>query len=383
MIKRRLAEHIRRRERRHRDRGRIQTRLTENSSDCLFVFETESASKQYRVDHACLILERMGLKCIQISLQELDTIERYNWLERVRLVVLHRLPSTLSVKHLINGCIRWKVPLVLDLDDAIDDVTVYRQSAIYDHLNRLEKRIHDDLSRRVAESLKAADAVSVSTRPLADRIAATGKPVICIPNRISPIMISSADPDSGEHRMPRSLGYMSGTSTHHRDFGTIASAVRRIMQQHTDVRLVIAGPLELPDSIDTRFQDRILRLPLKNWPDFLPYYRRVAVNLAPLETNNPFCRAKSGIKFLEAALSSTPTIAPPSPDFLRVITHESTGFIASSEDQWFQTIQQCLTNPLNATEIGENARKYVIQNENIEVNIPIWRDLLSRLGVWP
>lgn len=381
MIKRRLVEHIRRRERRIRDKGDTQRSLSNTHFTCLFVYETESASKQYRVDHACISLEQIGLRCKQISLQALDTVERFHWLQRVQLVVLHRLPWTLSIRALIDGCKRWKTPVILDLDDAIHDVSVYRQSAVYDHLNKLEKRIHDDLSKRIGRSLDAADAVTVSTKPLAEMMESLQKPVFLIPNRVSGAMIDLTRHSNTASRTPCSIGYMSGTATHHRDFAMIASSVAKLMSEHDDLRLVIAGPLELPDALQSCFASRIQRLPLRDWPDFLTYYRMITVNMAPLENNNLFCSAKSGIKFLEAALSETPTVASPIPDFKRLIDHDQTGLLAETENQWARCLEACIHHPDTAREMGTRAHQAVVNHETVTANNKRWQTVLDRLDV--
>ena len=59
---------------------------------------------------------------------------------------------------------------------------------------------------------------------------------------------------------------------------------------------------------------------------------RFDINLAPLEFGNPYCQAKSELKFFEAALVDAPTVASPTGPFRRVIDHGKTGFLAATAD---------------------------------------------------
>jgi hypothetical protein len=71
---------------------------------------------------------------------------------------------------------------------------------------------------------------------------------------------------------------------------------------------------------------------------------RFAVNIAPLEADNPFCEAKSELKFFEAALAGVPTIASPAGPFQRAIDDGVTGFLARTEDEWHAALTRLLTD---------------------------------------
>ena len=72
--------------------------------------------------------------------------------------------------------------------------------------------------------------------------------------------------------------------------------------------------------------------PLLNLPTEMA---RLDINLAPLEVGNPFCEAKSELKFFDAALVNVPTVASPTGPFRRAIDHGRTGFLATSGDDWY------------------------------------------------
>ena len=82
---------------------------------------------------------------------------------------------------------------------------------------------------------------------------------------------------------------------------------------------------------------------------------RFDINLAPLEVGNPFCEAKSELKFFDAALVDVPTIASPTGPYRRAIVHGSTGFLAASGDDWYIYIKRLVKDPALREQIGHSA----------------------------
>jgi hypothetical protein len=105
------------------------------------------------------------------------------------------------------------------------------------------------------------------------------------------------------------IGYAGGSRTHQRDFAVAALAVARVLQERPHCRLVLfkraeelVPLLDLEEFAD--FQGLADRVewqnfaPLSQLPEKLAFFD---INLAPLETGNVFCEAKSELKFFEAA----------------------------------------------------------------------------------
>ena len=117
-----------------------------------------------------------------------------------------------------------------------------------------------------------------------------------------------------------------------------ASAVARVLAEHPDARFVsFEGALdiaELPDLERVRQQVELRQLVSL---DQLPAeYARLDVNIAPLEVGNPFCEVKSELKYFEAALAGTPTVASPTEPFAAVVRHGETGYLAADEESWYE-----------------------------------------------
>jgi GT2 family glycosyltransferase len=149
---------------------------------------------------------------------------------------------------------------------------------------------------------------------------------------------------AGWDRLVR-IGYAAGTVTHQRDFAVALPGLIRVLEMRAQVRLVLFrakhGPeLVVVDEFEALapFADRIEwrdKVELAALPDELA---RFDINIAPLELGNPFCEAKSELKYFEAALVDVPTVASPTGPFARCIEHGRNGLLAADDEAW----QQCL-----------------------------------------
>jgi glycosyltransferase involved in cell wall biosynthesis len=161
------------------------------------------------------------------------------------------------------------------------------------------------------------------------------------------------------------LGYAGGTRTHQRDFECAAPAVARILREHPECRLVVFRRdsvdaaqrcLDLEEfpafaGLDSQIEWR-RTVPLRQLPNEMA---RFDINLAPLETGNVFCEAKSELKYFEAALANIPTVASPTPPFGEAIRNGETGFLARNADEWYVCLKQLVTDPELRKRIGEAA----------------------------
>ena len=173
------------------------------------------------------------------------------------------------------------------------------------------------------------------------------------------------------------LGYFSGwPKAHESDLAVALPAVRRALDALPGARLRIVGHFER-SALPVDLRERVEIAP------FVPYERlfaeiaRVDINLAPL-VDNPHRRAKSAVKFLEAALVGVPTVASNLEPY-RLIDHGRTGMLAANEEEWYAGIMALATDPLRRRAIGDAARRYVLEHETTSVRAPAFAQLLRRL----
>ena len=93
-------------------------------------------------------------------------------------------------------------------------------------------------------------------------------------------------------------------------------------------------------------------VPLQELPDELA---RFDINTAPLELGNPFCEAKSELKYFEAALAGVCTVASPTGPMRRAIRDGETGLLAGTEEEWYQALTRLVDEPAVQRRIGHAA----------------------------
>jgi glycosyltransferase involved in cell wall biosynthesis len=131
------------------------------------------------------------------------------------------------------------------------------------------------------------------------------------------------------------------------------------MTRHAEVELHIVGPMELPDALK-RFGGRVKRRPLVPWRKWLSVLSTFDVNLAPLEAGNPFCEAKSEIKYTEAAILEVPTVASRIQAYQFAICDGETGMLAGDAEEWVANLEDLITDGDLRQQMGEAARADVL-----------------------
>jgi len=348
-------------------------RLWDPTRAVLFCFESENPSQVYRIQHTAKLVDRLGYTPVLIRLDQLEYLSRFNFLRNYSAIFLHRLELTSTVKRLISAARRFGTRIVLDLDDFIFDPAIYAMSGLFPRLNSIEIKLHMRMAENVRRTMDACDAVTVSTSILKQAVEDAGKPAFLLPNAVSDEMVKSFrishDPSAGVEKSAVIMGYLSGTSTHDRDFDEIRPAVESVLETFPETGLVIAGPLLINTDFELRYKTRIQRKKLVNWEEVPKLYRLIDLNLAPLETQNPFCAAKSGIKFLEAGLLGIPTIASPVPAFCEIIRHSDNGFLAHSRSDWLKCLNMLISDRDLLHKTGAEAHHTTITYHHLDGNL--------------
>ncbi len=277
-------------------------------------------------------------------------------------VVLYRVPATEQVLDLVN-MIRQRpepVPVLFDIDDLIFDPSIRTQlDPMLTKVAGLDLDLYWQGIRRYRTTLEAADAYIGSTAMLCEQVTElTGIPAHRWYNGVGRQVARISDFELYRPRAsgPVRMGYLSGTNTHNEDWAFVEPAIAQVLRRRPEVELWIGGLLD-PSSALREFGDRIRRLPLKPWPELPGVLRDLDINLAPLEPNKSFNEAKSAIKWLEAALTRTPTVASPTLPFREAITHGSTGLLAQTVDDWVEALLQLTDDALLRHRIGHAARE--------------------------
>ena len=303
---------------------------------------------------------------------------------------VYRVPASPEILGVIDRAKRRGIPVLFDVDDLIFDPqiaeTIPALRLLPDHV------VEDYLDgvRRYRTTLEHSDGYVGSTRMLVEHArATTGLPAARFENGVGLLLARASDRACAVPRPsgPVRLGYFSGTITHDLDWAEIEPAVIEILERHPDVQLVLGGLLTTGPELE-RFASRIERAPFVPWLQLPPLLRSVDVNLAPLQLGLPFNDAKSAIKWLEAGLVATPTVASATEPFRDAIEHGVTGMLATSTESWVDAIDRLVGDQRLRASMGERARRAALLRWSphlqgrrfLEVleQAHEWRDLAAR-----
>jgi glycosyltransferase involved in cell wall biosynthesis len=312
--------------------------------------EPHTPGHAYRVTRHAEAATQAGWDAIAISIH--DAPRRMDEIATAAIVVVWRATWSVTVEWILQVVRNNGARLVFDVDDL-----VFRpELATVETIDGIRSQNFDaggvaahfaDMQRAVA----AADACTCTTVELARHLRAFDKTAFVLPNGFDAAALAlsrlsvrrrRAAPDDGLVR----IGYAAGSRTHQRDFAQAASAVARVLAERPHCRLVL---FETPDGVakllDVDEFAAIEALPeqIEWWPmrplDRLPEaMARFDINLAPLEFGNPFCEAKSELKYFEAALVEVPTIASPTGPLRRAMRDGETGLLAASPEDWYRAL---------------------------------------------
>lgn len=280
-------------------------------------------------------------------------------LVQAHIVMIWRAAMTSEVAAAIEAIRRGGGKLLVDVDDLMF-VPALATEEVIDGIRSqgLDAVATSELFLRVRQVMAEADICICSTNVLAMHARQLETMTFLLPNGFDADVLTTsrlavrrrrADPRDDLIR----IGYAAGTRTHQRDFGTAADALVGILRQFPSCRLVL-------------FRDRSTGQPMLDLDEFPPLQQRAGqiewrdlvpiselpnelarfdINIAPLETGNPFCEAKSELKFFEAALAGVCTVASPTEPMRQAIRHGETGMLADTQDSWTAAMRTLVEDP--------------------------------------
>ena len=113
-----------------------------------------------------------------------------------------------------------------------------------------------------------------------------------------------------------------------------------LLYSREKARLLIVGPLTLEGPLATLAEhNKVFHHPFVPWTDLPAIIARIDINLAPLEIKHRFVRAKSEIKYLEAAAVGVPTIASPTEGFAEAVPEDAIAFCPQNTN-WKENLER-------------------------------------------
>jgi glycosyltransferase involved in cell wall biosynthesis len=126
------------------------------------------------------------------------------------------------------------------------------------------------------------------------------------------------------------VGYFSGTPTHNKDFAIVTGALARLFAQDERLVLRLVGFMDTTGDLG-KYADRIDRHELTDFMNLQRLIGGTELNLVPLQDNG-FTNCKSELKYFEAAITGTVTLASPTYVFRAAIREGENGYLVNSTD---------------------------------------------------
>lgn len=316
--------------------------------DALFVDGTNgSASTQYRVHRIAAGLAAQGWSVRTIQPDEAGALD-----ERLapRFVIIHRAPFTDPFPAFVAAMRARGAIIVYDIDDLLFDEELITEIDAVRHMTAAQQRHFRSVVRSCLDFILAADCCTTSTVPLVRAIEELGKPAWRVRNSLSADNLERfAEPPRRPARRPSpfTIGYYSGTKTHQADFAPLAPALARVMATHDDVQFRLVGALDLQSFPELASFERprrpgasarITRVGLMPHDTMIRDQLACDLIVAPLHSGDPFCEAKSELKFFEAALTGCPVIASPTLPFREASEEGRLALLANTTEEWLAAL---------------------------------------------
>ncbi|MBS4075950.1 glycosyltransferase [Ameyamaea chiangmaiensis] len=357
-------------------------RLRDTGRRVLFVSaEPSTPGHIYRCEHQAEAVRMAGHEARIIALGDVGP-DSVAWAE---VLVLWRVAYSTHVHTMLDLARNRPAPahVVFDVDDLIVLPELARPHIIDGiRTNSADGQTESQWSHWFLDeqrTLSASDAAFSTTRPLARALRAFRPVGLVLPNTFSPrqrdvsrvaARTRAQLPGDGLFR----IGYAAGTRSHQRDFAVAAPAIAAVLRDVAHARLVLFravsgdAPLllleEFPafEGLERQIEWRV-SVP---FDEFARELARFDVSIAPLDIGNPFCEAKSEIKYTEAALCDVPCIASATETFREAIRHGETGLLATSSEEWEAALRGLIADPGRARALGRAARWHVLAHYGIE-----------------
>lgn len=328
--------------------------------------EADTPGHQYRVARYMEAARMNGVPAEWIRQDQLET--QLQLTSRHDVMILWRTQWSPALEKAIGLMHSQGKKVMFDVDDLMIEPDLADTKVI----DGIRSNAHPEAAVRelfasVRRAMLAADVCIASTQELAYHMRCAGKTTHVLLNgfddqtfelsRRSAVQWRSARPDN----LVR-IGYAGGSRTHQRDLGLAIEAIARLLRENDLCRLVLFqtdSGMRLVDveeyPVMAGLEHRIEWRPFQTLETLPREIARFDINIAPLEFGNPFCEAKSELKFFEAALADVPTIASPTGPFTRAIEHGVSGFLATSADDWYHYLSTLASDQTLRASIGSAA----------------------------
>lgn len=305
---------------------------------------------------------------IYFFLHEINEISSF--LPLILLLVVIRVRWTHEVDEIIYKAKGAGVKVIFDVDDLIFDLNqlnVVTNTLNVDFASERDYEFWFGMISRIGFSASKADGFITTNSFLGDRLKEKyQKPYMIIPNSLNQEQLDASSKILSIKKRKKSInpfciGYFSGTPSHINDFKVVSEELIELMNEFSGISLKIVGFMEFPESMTKLLkQNRVSFTPLVNFLELQRLIAEVDINIVPL-VNNAFSNCKSELKYFEASIVETITLATPTYTYNNCINDGINGFLCKP-GKWYERIKQIYSGKIDTVDIAQNAHMDAINN---------------------
>ena len=281
-------------------------------------------------------------------------------------IIIYRAPWSTQLQLLCDLAREEHKPIYFDIDDLVFDTLYTDQLSYTQGLSEKEKGNYDAGVKNYGKMLAACDGAITSTTQLKEELIKYKDTVLLNRNLASSELIAVSSQflkeDFGADDRIK-IGYFSGSISHNENFELIKPAIKEVLDNYPFVELHIVGHLDIPQDMK-QYTQRIIIHEYVDWKALPQLISQVDINLAPL-VDSVFNRAKSEIKWIEAALVKVPTIASHIGAFADMMIDGQTGLLAK-DGEWKEKLESLILSADLRRELAENAYAFVLENCSLD-----------------
>jgi len=277
----------------------------------------------------------------------------------------HGIASLMGSRDYFSRALKTKKRIVIDLDDNYDNVQDINQMLFYREKSDYARQRH-----YINVAIKAADAVTVSTKSLLDYYKGANSNIYHCPNFSWEDYWQPHDMRANEDIV--NIVYW-GSSSHINDLKSVMDILADILNENPNVRLCLMGQGYFPKLNE---HPQVVAIPpnraFRTFINTVKEYR-FDIGIAPLHTGDPFNKYKSNIKYFEYGYFRIPGVfsGDSTHAYYNTVKHGETGLLATNYKDWKKHITRLIKDTKYRHKLGGAAYEDT-KNYDMGKIAPLW-----------
>jgi len=305
-------------------------------------------------------------QCVYFFMDELDVLIKL--MNQFSLIIMARLKWEHSIDNLVMQARALGIPVLFEVDDLVCNIKYLKlvTNTLNVHFGgEIDYNFWFSDFARMEYTASLADGFITTNDYLGNKLTERfGKAYQVIPNSLNSEQLLVSESCSkrkvyAKKQKPFTIGYFSGTPSHINDFKMIYQEIMQLLEDYPDMVLQVVGFMEFPEVMRPLIQKgRVKFSPLVDFMELQRLIAQVDVNVVPL-VENTFTNCKSELKFFEAAVVDTVTVATPNYTYANSIEDGKTGFLCHP-GQWYDRIVYLYEHPEESKRMAAEAKEYCL-----------------------